>query len=432
MVNGTWQTVRAMRGGRSERQRIPGDRAVAGGKRRRGEETSGATTCFRCLGKGHRAWECREPPRCWSCNKLGHRRSVCRGGHIGNHPPPQVQPVPQRHGEVISLSWSSGLSERATYLGQSVMVSWEGLGEDCITDILEALKGKWRGIDFDQYWRLSVGCLLIRLPSMAARNLVLSQGSVLVGGEQVFLRECLFTSGACSPEGDLSTVFLKGIPLLWHTRDVIRRVVEPIGMFANFDEVETSLDPFPLVRARIWRRKGATLPSFIAVELGGWEVKIEVLMDEYGRKPSFAEVVAGTSGSLRWERVTDKEVVHETDGGPPKPPPPREDLFHHGGCSDPSRRRRRRRRRPRKKRARREVRQKAPEAPDIEEEGTRGKRREGSLHDNQGIAIGVPGTLEAPRVVRMPGGGTTSSTFSGTNDSAWPPPLRRSPGLAEE
>ncbi|KAK1322012.1 hypothetical protein QJS10_CPA03g01511 [Acorus calamus] len=170
-------------------------------------------------------------------------------------------------------------------------------------------------------------------------------------------------------------------------------------MLASYDEVDTSLDTVSLVRARIWGRKGARLPSLIAVELGGWVVKIEVFKDETGCKPSFAEVVAGTSGSLG--RLL--EADHSTEG-PSEPPLPTEELYRHGGSSGPSWRRRRRRRKPRKKIAHREGRQTTPEGPSEEEE-PRGTRGEGTLHDNQGIVISVPGTLAAPRVVRTPGEG---------------------------
>ncbi|KAK1315400.1 hypothetical protein QJS10_CPA06g01494 [Acorus calamus] len=34
--------------------------------------------CFRCLGRGHYASDCRDPPRCWTCKKMGHRSFVCK------------------------------------------------------------------------------------------------------------------------------------------------------------------------------------------------------------------------------------------------------------------------------------------------------------------------------------------------------------------
>ncbi|KAK1271117.1 hypothetical protein QJS04_geneDACA022051 [Acorus gramineus] len=170
-------------------------------------------------------------------------------------------------------------------------------------------------------------------------------------------------------------------------------------MLASFDEVESSLDSFPLVRARMWRRKGARPPLLITVELGGWVVKIEVLKDELGRKPTFAEVVAGTSGSLGIPLGIAREAEHNMEGSL-DPPPPTEDRYHHGGSSSGQRRRK-----PRRKRARRESRQTATEVPSKEEEELRGTRGKGTLHNNQGIAISAPGTQVAPRGVRMPGEG---------------------------
>ncbi|KAK1315372.1 hypothetical protein QJS10_CPA06g01120 [Acorus calamus] len=227
---------------------------------------------------------------------------------------------------------------------------------------------------------------------MAARNILLFVGSISVGCGQASLRECMFTEGASTPEGELSAVFLRGLPLLWRTEDVVRRVVEPVGILATFDEMETNSTSIPLVRARIWRRKGEKLPAVIEAELGGWVVKIEVLLDENSCRPR----------SWRWWQVFQACRV----GAQAKPlvearrPP-------HPGWSPPFPKRAsqgRRRRKPRKRRTRKRVRRTTTAVP-VEEEETHGSVREETLQDKRVGGSSVPGMQGESRGIRSSGDG---------------------------
>ncbi|KAK1296453.1 hypothetical protein QJS10_CPB15g00907 [Acorus calamus] len=81
--------------------------------------------CFRCLGRGHLANACRDPPRCWTCKKLGHRSFVCRsalrgGPSLGGstRPPGGTSFTPPPR---VEVEWSPEILDRARALGKSVV-----------------------------------------------------------------------------------------------------------------------------------------------------------------------------------------------------------------------------------------------------------------------------------------------------------------------
>ncbi|KAK1283732.1 hypothetical protein QJS10_CPB21g01080 [Acorus calamus] len=373
-------------GGWTERSGVRRNGAVRGGER------SEQGRCFRCLGWGRWARECREPPRCWFCRRLGHRSPVCPMIHARARP--QVAaPLPDKgvraESVVVSLEWSPELAERAANLDHSILVSWDGMEEGEAEEIVKELKGRWPEIDFSQHWLLGGTSLVIRLTSLAARDRVLSQAFIPVQGGTASLQKWLFTSGSAMPEGELLVVYLSGLPLLWRTEEVVRRVVAPMGLLANFDEVVTRLEPFPLVRARVWRRREVAVPAVIEAELGGWSVKVGVRREVVDKPLSYAEIVRGGAGGVVRHLEPDLPRVTTTAG----------DLSSGHGSHDASDGfqvvlGKRRRGKPKKKKVRRVVRE--VDQPTLSgEEGTRG-----TTNDKRVGGGGVPGESGTERAVR--------------------------------
>ncbi|KAK1318834.1 hypothetical protein QJS10_CPB04g00917 [Acorus calamus] len=178
-------------------------------------------------------------------------------------------------------------------LGRSILVFWEGQGNRSVSELVEAMSLKWTDISFSQSWWLSRGRLVVRLESTTDRDFILHQGSLQVQGGRLTFHRCLFTSGSAQASGELCSAYLRGVPLVWRSEDVIQNVVEPFGYLVYFEEVEMCSELFPLIKVKFWPKKEVTVPAEIGVSLGGWKVRVEVKLEAGGKRRSFAETVSG-------------------------------------------------------------------------------------------------------------------------------------------
>ncbi|KAK1284272.1 hypothetical protein QJS10_CPB21g00988 [Acorus calamus] len=103
--------------------------------------------------------------------------------------------------------------------------------------------------------------------------------------------KCTFDAGAECHDGKKIEILLKGLPLIWHTKTVVKRVVNGFEHLLSFEEIEVGQEKFPLVRAVIWIRSGSSPPSFVRVRMEGWVVKVDILPGDSWIHKSFAEAV---------------------------------------------------------------------------------------------------------------------------------------------
>ncbi|KAK1320826.1 hypothetical protein QJS10_CPA03g01352 [Acorus calamus] len=283
-----WTTARE--GGR---RRFRGEVLDRNDKSRRGQDGGRPLRCFRCMGNGHYASDCREPPRCWTCHKFGHRSSVCKAtGVVENQViSPLVQSCCPSEGDMVDLEWSPELEVKTQNLGRSVIVSWDGVNPSGLQGMVCLLQSKWRGIDFSSSWWLCCNRMIVRLPSKSARDFLLRQESFQMCEGVARITECTFDAGAEYHDGKKIEILLKGLPLIWRTETVVKRVVNGFGHLLSFEEIEVGQEKFPLVRAVIWIRSGSSPPSFVRVRMEGWVVKVDILPGDSGIHKSFAEAL---------------------------------------------------------------------------------------------------------------------------------------------
>ncbi|KAK1298033.1 hypothetical protein QJS10_CPB14g01223 [Acorus calamus] len=222
-LKGGWQVVGKRRRGRGGPSGVRGDRATSLSRRFRGpiqKHTGWYGRCLRCLGPGHLARDCRDRPRCWNCSRWGHRSSTCLTGTRRRNlvtSLPKVSP----HMEMVVVDRSDEVEVRMRNLGRSVLAIWEGKGSPSISSIVVRLKHRWRGIDFTQVWGLCRGKILLRAPSWAAMELILSEERLFMEGGCIVFRKCGFATGVAKMVGRKVDILLRGVPLVWRTEEVL-------------------------------------------------------------------------------------------------------------------------------------------------------------------------------------------------------------------
>ncbi|KAK1301646.1 hypothetical protein QJS10_CPB12g00514 [Acorus calamus] len=110
--------------------------------------------------------------------------------------------------------------DRLRNLSKSVVASWEGHSNLKGEALLAHLKLRWKGIPFRAVWRCGQ-CNFFRPSSNMS-----SPGAYLVRKE-----DC----------GESKQQFLlHGIPVVWRTEWVLRKIVEPFGYLLNFTEISSA------------------------------------------------------------------------------------------------------------------------------------------------------------------------------------------------
>ncbi|KAK1272090.1 hypothetical protein QJS04_geneDACA021592 [Acorus gramineus] len=306
---GGWQKVQ----GRSRRSKeVPesSKRGASHFKRAYGDLSLRNVVCFRCLGRGHLARDCRDPPRCWSCKRMGHRSFGCKFENRGNPrqggqarppgvPPPGHPPLCR-----VEVEWSSEILDRARSLCKSVVATWEGGQEVQGAALLAHLQLRWKGIPFGSVWKCGRCKFFVRLPSSVARDLILKERKLAVDGGAISFSEPVLSD--LGVRGYQMQVLLRGLPMVWRTEGVLRKVVEPFGFLMNYVEILDSEETFPPAKVTVWVTKETVPPPVLVAVLGGLEVLVQVEVLSFSRTNSYADTVKfGPKAASRWVPVGD-------------------------------------------------------------------------------------------------------------------------------
>ncbi|KAK1302843.1 hypothetical protein QJS10_CPB12g00616 [Acorus calamus] len=262
--------------------------------------------CFRCLGWGHRASACRDPPKCWSCGRFGHRSLACVERSRGRlRSPPEREEgcaAPGRDGsllvpvsdvtEVVVILWSRELDAREEGFRRSIALEWRGTGrrEAVWEEVERALGRRWKGLPPLHWWILSPSRALVRCPSISLRDVMLGERSLACHGGEVKIMPCDCGVGG-NTEGHRVEVVLRGVPLLWRTPAVLRCLVRNLGHLLDIREDAGGF--LPDLQIGVWRAVDSIVPQKIPATLDGWFVEIKVEVLGLGVAWSFAEVVRG-------------------------------------------------------------------------------------------------------------------------------------------
>ncbi|KAK1257251.1 hypothetical protein QJS04_geneDACA024072 [Acorus gramineus] len=306
---GGWQKVQ----GRSRRSKEVPESSRRGAihfKRAYGGLSLRNVVCFRCLGRGHLARDCRDPPRCWSCKRMGHRSFVCKFEPRGNPllggqarpsgDPPPCQPPPCR----VEVEWSSEILDRTRSLCKSVVATWEGGQEVQGVALLAHLQSRWKGIPFGSVWKCGRCKFFVRLPSSVARDLILKERKIAVEGGAISFSEPVLSD--LGVRGYQLQVLLRGLPMVWRTEGVLRKVVEPFGFLMNYVEIIDCEETFPPAKVTVWVTKETVPPPLLVAVLGGLEVLVQVEVLPSSRTNSYADTVKfGPNAASRWVPVGD-------------------------------------------------------------------------------------------------------------------------------
>ncbi|KAK1321881.1 hypothetical protein QJS10_CPA03g01260 [Acorus calamus] len=223
--------------------------------------------CFRCLGLGHFAFACRDPPRCWKCNGVGHRRSGCNAMnrvHYRSRAPKQCQEVFPSAPWVV-VSWSKEVANRMSKLQRCVLVLWSGPAISSCDDLVRLLGLHWRDMDFGNVGWLCRNRALIRLPTILDRDRLLECGTLTVPGGAILFAPYEVSTGAHDDNGVLRRIVLSGVPLAWRTEEAIRLIVEPLGTFQSMyeDASGDGVDVFPHLSVAVWSNSSSSFPRSI-------------------------------------------------------------------------------------------------------------------------------------------------------------------------
>ncbi|KAK1307770.1 hypothetical protein QJS10_CPA09g01185 [Acorus calamus] len=229
------------------------------------------------------------------------RRTLSSGGSptsTGGPSPKPPPPPPPR----VKVEWSPEILDRARSLGKSVVASWEGGHELHGEDLLDHLKGRWKGLPFGTIWKCGRRKFFVHLPTWAARDLILMESMLHVEGGVISFSKSDFSDmgvGGCQWQ-----VLLRGLPVVWRTEGVLCKVVEPLGYLLNYVEILECEEISPPVKVTVWVMKEASPPPLLEVVLGGMEIKIQVEVVHSARTRSYAETVKfGPTVATRWVPV---------------------------------------------------------------------------------------------------------------------------------
>ncbi|KAK1288705.1 hypothetical protein QJS10_CPB19g01276 [Acorus calamus] len=215
--------------------------------------------------------------------------------------PAPAPPVPNVDGasrgrsmEVLSVPWSEELALRSERFSRSVVLVWKGVNPADWLEVEKAIRRRWGGLPPFSCWSLGSWGALIRFPSISVRDVLLREGSLSLQSGVVGFEECSLATGAAGGLGEKVVLALLGIPLLWRTEEVIRRLVSPFGVLVGVEESMESTGVFPSIKVSLCLSPDQEIPEVINAQLSGWKVQIvvEILEGRAVRPPrSFAEAV---------------------------------------------------------------------------------------------------------------------------------------------
>ncbi|KAK1289242.1 hypothetical protein QJS10_CPB18g00700 [Acorus calamus] len=281
---------------------------------KRGHEGQ-ARRCFRCLGLRHSASVSREPPRCWRCGGFGHRRSGCLSRvksktampplRMTQRPLTPMPPAPR-----VSVGWSKEVQDRVHNLRLCVLASWSGRETITCEDLVCIMGQKWGNFDLGNAGWLCRNRAIIRLPTASARDIVLEERLLETKGGTIHFSSCDAAMGR--GRGLTRRISLFGIPLAWRTEEVIRRIVEPLGLLQNmFEDADGAVD-FPPLSVSIWSNTTTQFPDSIEVSFGGWQNTVTVKEETIPRRVRLrrrsweaARLVAAPPSGVRLEAPFD-------------------------------------------------------------------------------------------------------------------------------
>ncbi|KAK1284155.1 hypothetical protein QJS10_CPB21g01157 [Acorus calamus] len=272
--------------------------------------------CFRCLGWGHFAVSYKEPPKCWRCGGWGHRSTHCsqvrctpvvfeqavrvpRPGPVRDEDLRKgggVVEVPGSHVKAVTVEWSPALASRMEIFGRSHLMKWQGIGKVDWEQIVGFIRRNWKESKGMASWALSPSMAFLRLPSQDMTHVLEEKDKLLFPiGEVIFL-PCNCGVGGRNGGGMQVEVLLRGLPLLWRTEEVLRKVVGVFDHLVEASEFSFGDEEPLLVKAGVYVNVGEVVPEEVVVSLDGWRVVVKVELKGRGDISSYAEVARGREG----------------------------------------------------------------------------------------------------------------------------------------
>ena len=160
--------------------------------------------CFRCLGRGHAAWECRDPITCRLCRQPGHRQTSC--------PLRRVQ--------------------RSNIPGPGLFDCLIGdvRGEDPLWEhILDAIRTVCPDLLCPDAHRLVSGTVFIRRMAKADWRKLLGVTQQLPGGVSITWRRPHPLDGALASIGVTKRLEIRGVPFRVRKWPHLERMIRPVG-----------------------------------------------------------------------------------------------------------------------------------------------------------------------------------------------------------
>ncbi|KAK1316957.1 hypothetical protein QJS10_CPA05g01462 [Acorus calamus] len=174
-------------------------------------------------------------------------------------------------------------------MGKSVLASWKGGQEMQSSSISTHLHSRWKGIPFSQVWKCGWNKFWVRLPSWAARELILSEKKLAIDDGAIPFSEPNFSDMGV---GDFQMqVLLRGLLMVWRTEESLRKVVEPFGFLLNYVEILNCEEILLPAKVTVWVSKEVRPPVSMLVVLGGMEVKVQVEVLPSSSSNSYADKV---------------------------------------------------------------------------------------------------------------------------------------------
>ncbi|KAK1258707.1 hypothetical protein QJS04_geneDACA019280 [Acorus gramineus] len=221
------------------------------------------------------------------------------------------------HSEEVSIDWSPELDRREGVFGRSLLMTWTGIREVDWSEVGRALKSEWSDSEGLALWPLGPRMAFLRLPRESCRETILCKASMSLPFGSIRFSPCDNGVGALNGGGMRVDAFLKGIPLLWRTRDSIRRIVGVFGHLVDMSEVIQNDEEILVVKVGVWMNIGQMMPPEIVLRLDGWRVVVKVEVVGAGVSSTYADVLRNvrSSGGAYSSNMKEKSCAGLIFGG---------------------------------------------------------------------------------------------------------------------